>query len=919
MGKGSGEIDNILQLAGGILVGGLALYRLGTGSEKSSKNVKTEVKNEKVQSVPQRNLAVDDDNVPSWSSRMQPNTSMEEFEPITQDWKTKKVDHQSHSEEVESEHSTTSESDSEDDFVPSWMSSKDPQLSVHEIAVPVTSSKKATNHVGHRDLQCASKTVSTISTSMSDILFVYPCGANQFVGDALNIEESFNAEGYKVKIQHMESRAGAGAAVVGALSGGAKATILTGSANLKTMIPNLFEMTNERLPAVIHVVVQGVDKEFALRQDFSDVMAVRDTGAIMISSSNAQEVHDMSILAHVVSQETSLPTIHFFDGVRGISQLSKVKTVSTDLITGFASKRTSKSKDSWSSVAMAADFGSESSGSLIARNINQALGDLNAVLGTEYNIFDYVGSPLADSVIVAMGAAADVIANEIIESGSSRVGLIKVRLLRPWSAVHFLAALPKSVRRVSILDQSGTRLAPLFQEVVASFHSDSNRFIPKIVSTKVDPSSSGLSPADALTLISNVSSERPQTNFFVGKANHQLVKPVTFKQVIAFGDSESKHFLDESSKGLSNQFSSGAKVNTQRMLSEDAYNNLVRVELRLAPDHVPLPESYQVIEGDCAVVFGSALVNATGSVAHQIKEHGTLIVASNDEIPESVRAQLEHKAIKLIQIDSKQIIEEILGEELSKNENLVRSGEMWLGFAAALFVAKGEAAFSQVLGHIKSAVKENLIKSGANHTVMNAVLHAVSSIGSKLHSVHAPTSIPNFGTPLSYYKKAPGKVYDSVEFDFDTRSFASAQDIGSPVPGHRNNYEVSTEPTLFVARASINTSSNKNCKNLAIIGRKANNKESGNEQVINLPMHQVAFPLIFPGAYDQSKEVRPSAHGVHLVRLTKRTRLTPQEYNRNIFHLEFDISGSSLKYEIGDALGVYGHNDEAEVDAFIKE
>jgi len=903
MGKGAGEIDGMLQLAGGILVGGLALYRLGVSSSLPDQKP----------TEPRKIARTLNREGPAWASELEPKSEVNEVE--TDSWKSTKIGYKTDAVHEESKSSVSTDSESDEEVVPSWMSSKEPQLSVHELPVKAAVGKghsAAVSSQGSRDIQCASKSVSTVSTTLSDILFVYPCGSERYLGDAVDADHAHNGDGYHVKVHTMESRTGAGAAVVGALSAGSKATVLTSSTNLKAMIPTLFEMTAERLPAVFHVASVRVDKELAIRQDHSDVMAVRDTGAVMISSSNAQEVHDMAVFAHVIAQETSLPTVHFFDASRGLSQLSKVKTASCDLIHGFATKH--QVKDSWSSVSIAAGIESESTSSLTAKSISRTLDEMNSVFGTHYKIFEYIGSDDADCVIVAMGSAADVVAEEI--AGSTRVGLIKVRLLRPWSAYHFLAALPASLRRVTILDQSGSKLSPLFQEVVASFHAGSQRMIPRIIGAKLDSASPGFGPGDAHALVSNIVSERLQSNFVVGHMS-TISKPVAYKQIVAFGASADNHILNSSSKMLAVHIANGARVNAQQFSVEDTFNNMVRSELRVSPDDVVLPESYSVVDADVVVVFRDALNKSVASAAHQLKDRGTLIVASGDSIPEDVRAQLDHKAIKLLQLDSVQIITEIVGPELASDAYLVACGSVWVGLAAALYVAKGEELFSKLLVHLKNAVRESLLEAGACNRVVQIVCLALARVGSQLQQASTKIESLSFGTPLSIYKKRVTPEMESNDFDFDTRSFSSLQSFGASPISSSFRKELSPDSVMFTPRFVVKKASQG--MNLGTIGRGRGNKDSSADQIVQLPAHHVAFPLIFPDAYTQSKALRPSAHGVHLVRLTKRSRLTPEEYSRNIFHLEFDISGTSLKYEIGDALGVYGHNDEVQVNSFIEK
>lgn len=305
-----------------------------------------------------------------------------------------------------------------------------------------------------------------------------------------------NIFGQTMQIAEMQSEAGAAGAVHGSLAAGALTTTFTASQGLLLMIPNMYKIAGELLPGVFHVSARCVASHaLSIFGDHSDVMACRQTGFSMLASSSVQEVMDLGTVAHLAAIQSSLPFLHFFDGFRTSHEIQKIEPVPYELmaemvdheaINQFRKRAMNPEHPDQRGTTQNPDIffqNREASNRFyheVPQNVLSAMDLFYQKTGRRYHLFDYCGAPDAERVIVIMGSGADT-AEETVSYLSDRgdkVGVLKVRLYRPFSIRHFMEALPDTVRRIAVLDRTkepGAVGEPLYLDVVAALdHANRN-------------------------------------------------------------------------------------------------------------------------------------------------------------------------------------------------------------------------------------------------------------------------------------------------------------------------------------------------------------------------------------------------------------------------------------------------------------
>ncbi len=296
-----------------------------------------------------------------------------------------------------------------------------------------------------------------------------------------------NIFGEPVRVVEMQSEAGAAGAMHGSLAVGALTTTFTASQGLLLMIPNMYKMAGELLPGVFHVSARAVaGHALSIFGDHSDVMACRQTGFALLAAANVQEVMDFACLAHLASLKSRIPFLHFFDGFRTSHEYQKIKPLDYDTLAGlldyealaeFRKRGLNPNRPVTRGSAQNPDIyfqGREAANHFYAavpKIVEDYMGELGKLTGRKYNLFDYYGHPQAEKVIIAMGSVLDTAEGTIdyLTAQGEKVGLIKVRLYRPFSRTHFLAALPKTVKKIAVLDRTkepGSPGEPLYLDVV---------------------------------------------------------------------------------------------------------------------------------------------------------------------------------------------------------------------------------------------------------------------------------------------------------------------------------------------------------------------------------------------------------------------------------------------------------------------
>ncbi|HEX5169361.1 MAG TPA: pyruvate:ferredoxin (flavodoxin) oxidoreductase [Cyclobacteriaceae bacterium] len=378
--------------------------------------------------------------------------------------------------------------------------------------------------------------VANIAYAFSEVAAIYPITPSSDMGekaDAWSAAGRKNIFGETVDVIQMQSEAGAAGAIHGALTGGSLATTFTASQGLMLMVPNMFKIAGEMLPTVFHVSARSLAcQALSIFGDHSDVMAARGTGFAFLSSGNVQEAQDMAVIAHLATLESKIPFVHFFDGFRTSHSIQKIDEISYDTLKGMLEmkyveafrKGALKPDDPYCKVgAQNPDVyfqGRETVNQYYDRcpAIVQKYMDLFAkTTGRKYSLFEYVGDPKAESIIVSMGSSIHTIeetVNYLVAKGQ-KVGALKVRLYRPYSVADMVALVPKTVKRIAVLDRTkepGAIGEPLYLDVVAALRERSDI---KIIGGRYGLSSKEFTPSMVKAVFDHVTNNGWH-NFTVG-------------------------------------------------------------------------------------------------------------------------------------------------------------------------------------------------------------------------------------------------------------------------------------------------------------------------------------------------------------------------------------------------------------------
>jgi pyruvate-ferredoxin/flavodoxin oxidoreductase len=365
-----------------------------------------------------------------------------------------------------------------------------------------------------------------VSYAYTDVAAIYPItpsSAMAEVTDKWASEGKKNIFGHEVKVVEMQSEAGAAGTVHGSLAAGALTTTYTASQGLLLMIPNMYKMAGELLPAVINVSARAIASHaLSIFGDHSDIYACRQTGFAMLCSSNVQEVMDLAPIAHCSAVKGRVPFVHFFDGFRTSHEIQKIETwdyedlkdmMDLDAVNAFRRRAlnpehpvlrgSAQNPDVFFQAREASNGYYDAVPSIVEEYMNK----VNEKIGTDYKLFNYYGAEDATHVIIAMGSVCDTIDETIdyLIAAGEKVGVIKVRLYRPFSAKHLLDAIPASVKQITVLDRTkepGALAEPLYLDVVASLKGTQFDQVP-VLNGRYGLGSKDTTPAQIISVYRN--------------------------------------------------------------------------------------------------------------------------------------------------------------------------------------------------------------------------------------------------------------------------------------------------------------------------------------------------------------------------------------------------------------------------------
>ncbi len=567
-----------------------------------------------------------------------------------------------------------------------------------------------------------------------------------------------NLFGEVVKVTEMQSEGGAAGAVHGSLQAGALTTTFTASQGLLLMIPNMYKIAGEMLPTVFHVSARALASHaLSIFGDHQDVMACRQTGFAMLASASVQEALDMAAVAHLSAIKSSIPFLHFFDGFRTSHEIQKIELideaalkemVSTKSLAKFRAKALSPDAPVTRGTAQNADVYFQAREACnqyydaVPDIVARYMGEISELTGRNYRPFDYYGDPEAENIIVAMGSATETIKETIdyLAAQGKKVGVMIVRLYRPFSAKYFMKAMPKNVKRIAVLDRTkepGSLGEPLFLDIKALFQGQENA--PLVVGGRYGLSSKDTTPAQIVSVYENLELAEPMDGFTIG-----IVDDVTFKSlpqkeefsIVKPGTTECKFY------GLGSDGTVGANKNTIKIIGDhtpkycqayfdyDSKKSGGYTCSHLRFGDAPIKAPYLVGTPDFVACHVPSYLTKY-DVLRGIKQNGTLLLNSlwDEEetlkrIPDHVKAVIGKKNITLYIINATKIASEIgLG---GRTNTILQS---------AFFKITGIIPYEEAVDYMKKAIVKSYGKKGENIVNMN---YAAVDRGGEYTKVEVP-------------------------------------------------------------------------------------------------------------------------------------------------------------------------------------
>ncbi len=539
----------------------------------------------------------------------------------------------------------------------------------------------------------ANEAVASVAYQFSEICGIYPITPASPMAehvDELSSHGEKNYFGNQVKVIEMQSEAGAIGVVHGSLQSGVLATTFTASQGLLLMVPTLYKMAGEMLPGVIHVAARSLSTHaLSIFGDHQDVYAVRSTGVLMLTSSSVQEAYYMAAIAHLSAIKSSLPFIHFFDGFRTSHEINKVKLMDMEKVCKFIDKSALSSfRSQGMNTNQPNTRGTAENDDIYfqhmeARNgyyvkavddVIEIMEELNKLNDTDIKPFNYYGSKTAESIIIAMGSVCETIREVVdyLNSQGDNYGMVEVHLYRPFSSKHLLEVVPKSVKKIAVLDRAKDAAAngePLYLDVVSAFKDKDKR----IVGGRYGLSSKNTTPAQIKAVYDMLSSKKIKDNFTIGivddvtnlslKVDSKFHLPTIGVEFLIYGYGSDG--MVSTSKDLIKIIGENTKSYVQGYFQYDSKKSggVTRSHIRISEKEIHSP--YYVDHPSLIVVSKDSYLYQYDMV-DLLEKGGILLINTNlsDEeleksLPNKVKYLLAKKDITLYAIDAYRLVNEL--------------------------------------------------------------------------------------------------------------------------------------------------------------------------------------------------------------------------------------------------------------------
>ena len=599
-----------------------------------------------------------------------------------------------------------------------------------------------------------------VAYAFSEVAAIYPITPSSPMAehaDDWSAKGKKNIFGQTVRLVEMQSEAGACGACHGALEAGTLATSFTASQGLMLMIPTMHRISGERLPGVLHVASRTVGTHaFSIFGDHSDVMNCRQTGFAMLSSGSVQQAADLAAVAHLSAIRARIPFLHFFDGFRTSHEIQKIdvlsydeyaKLVDYDALARFRANALNPEDPRMRSLVDNPDiyFQLREANNTDYANLPDVVEDymaqISRLTGREYHLFNYYGAPDAQRVIVAMGSVSGC-AQEVVNYLNARgekVGFLQVHLFRPFSVKHLMAAMPKTVRRIAVLDrvkEAGSIGEPLYEDICAAYINEENR--PLIFAGRYGLSSKDTTPAQLKAVFDNLLLDQPKNHFTIGIQDDvtHLSLPVGAPLLTEPEGTISCKFW-----GLGSDGTVGANKNSIKIIGEttDMYCQAyfeydTKKSFGITKSHLrfgrhPISSTYYVSRADFVACHNQTYLTKYDIIS-ELKPHGSFLLNcewKEDEleqhIPGDILRYIAENDIHFYIIDANKE-SQALG--LGNRSNMV--------LQAAFFKLARVIPVEDAVAHMKDAVKKTYGLKGEK--VVNMNIAAVDAGINALVEVH---------------------------------------------------------------------------------------------------------------------------------------------------------------------------------------
>ncbi len=624
--------------------------------------------------------------------------------------------------------------------------------------------------------------VARIAYHFNGVIAIYPITPSSPMGehcDAWAAAGKKNLWGVVPLVAEMQSEAGAAAAVHGALQGGALSTTFTASQGLMLMIPHMYKIAGELTPTCWHVSARSLAcQALSIFGDHQDVMAVRQTGFALLSSNSVQEAQDLALIGSAATLEARVPFLHFFEGFRTSHEVQKIDLVSHDVIRAMVDEEkvlahyrramtpdapvlrgTSQNPDVYFQGREAVNLFYEACPGIVQATMDR----FASLTGRQYHLFDYLGAPDAERVVVLMGSGAEA-AHEAVEYLSARgekVGVVKVRLYRPFCSERFLEALPATVRAVAVLDRTkepGAAGEPLYMDVVEALAA-AERSV-KVIGGRYGLSCKEFTPAMVKAVLDELAKDKPKKHFTVGIDDDVTHTSLSYDEDFS---TEAEHVVRALFYGLGSDGTVGANKNTIKIIGDDTDNYaqgyfvydskkagvMTVSHLRFGPE--PIRSTYLVNKANFIACHVWAFMEKFDMLSAAVPGATFLVNAPFppedvwDKIPLDVQHRLIDLNVKLYTINA---------YEVAKETGM--GGRINTIMQTCFFYLSNVMPQEEAIAAIKKAIEKTYGKRGEKVVQMNYA--AVDQAISALHRIDLPSA------PTSHMMKPPVVPEEAPEF-----------------------------------------------------------------------------------------------------------------------------------------------------------